>query len=151
MESKNRQCSISFVGQYELSVLGDHRIVLPANLIRQLEGNGTEEVLPGRIPGLRALILCPGNLWGKWLKKLKRGFPCLDTYGGARAFITPWEPTRWDSKGRITLPRRAREYAGIKAHDTVVVIGADYYIELWADEEFTRMTRECETGLGELA
>jgi len=149
VKTKKPHNSVSLLGKYEVAVLSDQRIILPANIIRQLEGNGIEKILLGRLPGCKALVLCPENLWSYWVKKITKRFPCLETQDGARAFLIPWQPTTWDSKGRISLPRRAKEYAGIRANHTVIVMCIDYYIELWAEEEFSKTTRKCEIALGE--
>ena len=144
---KKKPHPISFVGRYEVTVLTDRRIILPANVIRQLRDHGSERVFPGKLPRSRALVLCPENLWDHWVKKLKKSFPCLKTYNGARTFLVPWQPLSWDTKGRITLPRRAREYAGIKADETVIIMGMDYCFELWPEKEFNKITQECEATL----
>lgn len=144
---KKQQRSISFVGRYEVTVLADRRIILPANVIQQLKDHSVERVLVGRLPGLKALVLCPENLWGHWVKKLKKSFPCLKTHNGAITFLIPWRPIDWDAKGRITLPRRAREHAGIKADETAIIIGMDYCFELWPEKEFNDRVRECEAVL----
>ena len=144
---KKKPRSISFVGRYEVTVLTDRRIILPADVIRQLRDHNAERVFPGRLPGSRALVLCPENLWGNWVKKLKKSFPCLRTYNGARTFLVPWQPVGWDTKGRITLPRRAREYAGIKADETAIIMGMDYCFELWPEKEFNKIIQECEATL----
>ncbi|MHC4475099.1 MAG: hypothetical protein ACYTEL_05625 [Planctomycetota bacterium] len=149
LKTKKQQHSISFIGKYEVTVLNDRRIILPADIIRQLEGNGIERLLLGKFPGCKALVLCPEILWGKWLRKIRKKFPCLEIQDGARTFLIPWQPAKWDYKGRISLPRRARDYAGIITNSTVIIMGIDYYIELWAEEEFTKMTRECEIALVE--
>jgi DNA-binding transcriptional regulator/RsmH inhibitor MraZ len=144
---KKKQRSISFIGRYEVTVLTDRRIILPADVIRQLKDHNTEKILLGRLPGSRALVLCPENLWGHWVKKLKKNFPCLRTPNGARTFLIPWQPLSWDTKGRITLPRRAREYAGIKADETVIIMGMDNCFELWPEKEFNKIIQECEATL----
>jgi DNA-binding transcriptional regulator/RsmH inhibitor MraZ len=144
---KKKQRSISFVGRYEVTVLTDRRIILPANVIRQLRDHGTERVIPSKLPGSRALVLCPENLWGHWVKKLRNSFPCLMTHDGARTFLIPWQPVRWDTKGRITLPRRARDYAGIKANDTAIIVGTNYCFELWSEKDFNDKVQECEATL----
>jgi DNA-binding transcriptional regulator/RsmH inhibitor MraZ len=146
-KAKRQQRSVSFIGKYEVTVLSDERIILPAVIIRQLKAHGIERVLLGKLPGLKALVLCPENLWGHWVKKLKDSFPCLMTHNGARTFLIPWQPVRWDTKGRITLPRRARDYAGIKANDTAIIVGANYCFELWSEKNFNDKVRECEAVL----
>lgn len=150
MKTKNKHYSISFVGQYELTVLDDQRLILPSDVVRQLEDHGIEKVLAGRLPGFNALVLCPEALWGEWLKKLRRDFPAIETYDGARSFFTPWRPIGWDSKGRISLPRRARNHLGINAHDTAILVGTGFYFELWSEEEFNRITQDCELALREI-
>ena len=144
---KKKQRSISFVGRYEVTVLTDQRIILPADVIRQLRDHGKKRIFPSKLPGSRALVLCPENLWGHWVKKLKKSFPCLRTHNGAITFLIPWQPIGWDTKGRITLPRRAREYAGIKANETAIIVGADYCFELWSEKEFQEIIQGCEAAL----
>ncbi len=147
LKAKKQQRSISFIGRYEVTVLNDRRIILPADVIRQLRDHSTERILPGMLPGSRALVLCPENLWDHWVNKLKKSFPCLKTHNGAKIFLIPWQPIGWDTKGRITLPRRAREYAGIKAEETAIIMGTDYCFELWSEKNFNDKVRECEATL----
>lgn len=149
LKTRKQQYSLSFIGKYEVTVLNDRRIILPADIIRQLKSNGIEKLFLGKFPGCKALVLCPEIHWDKWLRKIRKKFPCLEIHNGARTFLIPWQPIKWDCKGRITLPRRAREYAGLIANSTVIIMGIDCCIELWAEEEFTKMTRECEIALGE--
>jgi len=146
-KAKRNQRSVSFFGRYEVTVLTDQRIVLPADVIRQLRSHRAEKILVGRLPRSRALVLCPENLWGHWVSKLEKSFPCLRTHNGARAFLIPWQPLIWDTKGRITLPRRAREYVSIKAGETAIIIGMEYCFELWSTKEFNKIIQECEAAL----
>src|SRR4030042_2399529 len=147
MKAKQRQHPVSFVGKYEATVLSDQRIILPTDVIRQLEDHGIQRVFPGRLPCLKALALCPESLWDQWTSKLKKNFPCLETHKGARTFLIPWQPISWDSKGRISLPRHARDFAGIKPDHTAIILGNDYCFELWSEEKFNEITRECEVVL----
>lgn len=147
MKPKKKQCSVSFIGKYEITILDDLRLILPSDVIRQLKHHGIEKVLAGKLPGFNALVLCPETLWGKWLNKLKKDFPLIETHDGARSFLIPWKPIGWDSKGRISLPRRARDHIGIRAHGTAILIGTGFCFELWGEEEFNKITRECELAL----
>lgn len=131
-----------------MTVLDDHRLILPSDALRQLERQGVDKVLAGRLPGFNALILCPEALWDDWLIKLTRDFPGIEAHYGARSFLIPWQPVKWDSKGRISLPRRARNYLGINSHETAILVGAGFYFELWSEEEFTRITKDCEIAIG---
>ncbi len=147
LRAKKQQRSISFVGKYEVTVLADQRIILPADVMQQLEDYGIERIFLGRLPGLKALVLCPANLWDYWINKLKKNFPCLRAHIGARSFLIPWQTIRWDNKGRITLPRRARDYIGIRANETAIIIGTNYCFELWPEKEFNKKIQECEAAL----
>lgn len=113
-----------------MSVLGDERIILPIGIISRLEDNGIKKILVGKLPGYKALILCPEALWGRWLNKIRRMFPCLKNHDGARTFIIPWQPVQWDTKGRISLPKQARDYAAIREYDPIIILGINYYFEL---------------------
>jgi DNA-binding transcriptional regulator/RsmH inhibitor MraZ len=144
MKAKQQQRSFLFVGKYEVTVLSDQRITLPAGVIRQLQDHGVRRVFPGRLPCLRALVLCPETFWGQWTNKLKKSFPRLESHSGAKDFLIPWQPISWDAKGRIVLPRRAREYAGIQPDHTVIILGNDGCFELWSEERFDETTQECE-------
>ena len=144
---KKKHRPVTFVGRYEVTVLTDQRIILPADVIRQLKNHSIERVFIGRLPGSKALVLCPENLWGCWIKKIKKSFPCLRTHVGSRSFLIPWQTIRWDNKGRITLPRRAREYACIKANETAIIMGTDYRFELWSEKEYDEIINECESAL----
>jgi len=147
LKSKKQQHSFSFIGKYEVTVLTDNRIILPVDVIRQLKDHNAKKIFPGRLPGSKALVLCPENLWDRWINKIKKSYPFLRTHDGARAFLIPWQPVGWDTKGRITLPRRAREYAGIKKNETAIIVGTDYCFELWSEKEFNDKVRECEDAL----
>ena len=144
MKVKQKYGTVSFVGKYELTVLSDWRIILPADVIRQLTIYNIKKIFPSRIPGLKALVLCPETLWSLWTSKLKKNFPCLKTHRGARTFLIPWQPIHWDSKGRISLPRKARDLTGIKPDQTAIILGNDYCFELWSEENFNEITQECE-------
>ncbi len=149
MKSKSRHHPISFIGKYEITVLGDQRLILPSKVIQQLRHHDIDELLIGKLPGSNALIMCPEALWGRWLDKLNSRFPSLQAYAGARSFLIPWQPIHWDAKGRISLPRRAREHIGITAHDDAILVGTGFYFELWGEDQFNQITQECEFALRE--
>lgn len=147
MNTEKQNTSIGLIGQHEVTVLEDGRIKLPSHLRRQLENAGVHVLLPGRVPGLKALVLCPEHLWHRWVHQLQKQFLNFKSHPGARVYCTPCKPITWDSQGRISLPALAYNYAGIKAEATVFITGMDYYLEIWAEEEFSKITLECERAL----
>jgi DNA-binding transcriptional regulator/RsmH inhibitor MraZ len=150
MKLKKQLNSINLFSQYEATVLADRRVILPTDVRQQFQGHGVEKICFGKLPGLKALVLCPENLWAQWTSDLEKTFPCLKTHAGARTFLTPFKPVGWDSKGRITLPYAAHNYAGIEIAGTVILVGRGYYCELWAEAELGRIAAECESALRQL-
>ena len=60
----------------------------------------------------------------------------LQRFVGANA-----EDVVFDKQGRILIPLRLREYAGIKKE--VVIVGAITHAEIWDKEEWQKMESEC--------
>lgn len=147
MEANEQLASIGLTGQCEVTVLEDGRIILPSDILRLLYHHHVQKLCAGRIPGLKALVLCPEQFWDRWISHLETKFPVLKTHPGATAYLTPFKPVAWDSQGRISLPALASNHAGIVRGGAVVLIGRDYHIELWAEAEFSKTMRECENAL----
>lgn len=147
MSNANEHSGIGPIPQYEVTVLEDGRIVLPIEICRHLRDNGAQKLYPGKIPGIKAVILCPQQWWGRWTDYLQTQFPSLKTHPGARAYLTPFRSIRWDSQRRISLPAGAHNYAKIGAKTTAVILGRDYYLEVWSEEEFSKLVQDCERQL----
>lgn len=147
MSKENRHSGIGPIPQYEVTVLEDGRIVLPIDICRQLKGNGVKKLYPGKIPGMKAVILCPQQWWNRWTDYLQTQFPSLKTHPGARAYLTPYKPISWDSQRRISLPAGAHNYVNIKPQTIAVILGKDYYLEVWSEEEFSKVVKDCERQL----
>jgi len=117
-----------FFGEYQYKVDEKGRVPLPPKFRREMrEGvilaKGTEKCILAYSPSewrrladsLAAKAVTPANL-----RKLNRAI-----FGSAFT-------TSFDGQGRITLPWPLRSYAEIG--ETVVVVGANNYVELWNDE-----------------
>jgi len=147
MKANEQLTSIGLIGRHEITVLDDGRIILPSDIVHLLQAAGVKKLYPAEIPGLKALVLCPEQLWNRWVAHLETKFPTIKTHPGARAYLTPFKPVAWDSQGRISLPALASNHAGIRARGTVVIIGNTYYMELWAEDEFSKIRQGCEDAL----
>lgn len=150
MSKKDSHFDISIIPQYEVTVLEDSRILLPIEFRRRLAACGVKKLYPGKIPGMKAVILCPQQWWSRWTDYLQTQFPSLKTHPGARAYLTPFKSIGWDPQGRISLPADVHNYAGIKRKTTAVILGKDYYLELWSEEEFSKAVLDCERQLTKL-
>jgi len=152
MNQKKQKCPLSLVGQREITVLDDGRIKLPTDVLRTLRSAepSSSGLYPGRIPLTKALVLCPEPLWDRWKGDLQSQFPALKTHPGAAAYLNPFKPVKWDRQGRLSLPAEAHDLAGISGSLTVVLVGRDYYLQIWAKKEFDKAVAECDATLLEL-
>lgn len=117
-----------FLGEYQHTLDSKGRVILPSAFREELEGGlvmtvgldhcltihsraGWEQVLDG----LRAL---------RTTDRRERMF--------VRMLTASAQAEELDKQGRITVPSRLREYAGLSGN--VAVIGADSRIELWNAE-----------------
>jgi DNA-binding transcriptional regulator/RsmH inhibitor MraZ len=153
MEPDKQDIPAGLVGQRDITVLDDGRIKLPGDIMAELESlTRLEKVLyPGRIPQVRAIVLCPEEHWDHWQVHLQSQFPLLKTHPGAIAYLHPFKPATWDRYGRVSLPAAASYYAGIRKGISAVLIGKGYYLELWPEEEFKKALRDCEAALAKAA
>jgi DNA-binding transcriptional regulator/RsmH inhibitor MraZ len=146
MESPKQALSVGLIGQRDTTVLDDGRIKLPADILTMLKSLrlSRNRLCPGRMPRVKALVLCPELFWERWREHLRSRFPLLKSHPGAAAYLDPFKPIGWDRQGRISLPGPASSYAGIRAGHTVIFLGKEYYLEVWAEEEFNKAIAECE-------
>jgi len=151
MKPRKQDSSVGLVGQWDITVLDDGRIKLPADVLRMLQSLGLSSyrLCPGRIPREKALVLCPEQFWDRWKEALLSQFPLLKTHRGAAAFINPFKPIGWDTHGRISLPAPACYYAGIGKGVPIILVGKDYYMELRTEEEFMKAFEDCKAALAE--
>jgi MraZ protein len=117
-----------FFGEYQYKVDEKGRVPLPPKFRREMKeavilARGTEKYIIVYPPAewkrladtLAAKAVTPANL-----RKLNRVI-----FGSAFS-------ASFDRQGRITLPSSLRSYAEIS--DTVIVVGANNYVELWNEE-----------------
>lgn len=133
-----------FVGTFEHSLDDKGRVVLPSTFRSQLADRGF----------LSQFGDCLGvwteedfrDLADRLTQKVRDGVASPDALRGLAANAHEVRP---DSQGRITIPQRLREHAGLERD--VVVIGAFERIEVWdatrwqraraaADESLTQVT-----------
>jgi MraZ protein len=117
-----------FFGEYQYKVDEKGRLPLPPKFRRDMKEaviltRGTEKCIAvyplaewGRLAdSLATKVVTPANL-----RRLNRAI-----FGSAFSIS-------FDGQGRITLPFPLRSYAEIG--DTVFVVGANHYVELWNEE-----------------
>jgi MraZ protein len=119
-----------FLGEYQHTLDPKGRVILPSAFREELEGGlvmtvGLDHCLTVHsregwnevVEGLRAL---------RTTDRRERMF--------ARMLTASAQAEQLDRQGRITIPARLRDYAGLRGN--VAVIGADSRIELWNAESW---------------
>lgn len=147
MKDKQRQQEYGFLGQYETRVLGDGRIRLPAEVVRQLSDCSVKKIRPGIMPKEKALVLWPDILWEQWTNCIREQFPVLVNADSSRVFLAASKPTRWDRQGRIYISTRLREYASIVPGQAILIVGVNDHFELWPQKAFDEVVARCERAL----
>ena len=138
-----------FLGEYEVPVDDKGRVFIPAELRRKLvpEAGDTFVVVRG-LDG--CLTAHPQNTW---VQIARRMMELSQTEQKVRRFfrgtLSRAAEVRLDRQGRVSIPRKLLERAGIL--DRMVVIGALDRLEFWNPEVWYRYIEEAESTLEEVA
>lgn len=113
-----------FVGTYEHSLDDKGRVVLPSSLRNELMGQGVISQIDRclgiwTVDGFR-------EVGDRMLASIREGQARLDAM---RALASAADTVRPDGQGRIVIPQRLRDFAGLDKD--VVIIGAFDHIEVW--------------------
>lgn len=123
-----------FKGQHENAIDEKGRVAIPVKMRRALTPAANETFTATR--GFeRCVVLYPLDRW----EEMEEDFRRLNPYQKeTRDFVRTM--TRWaedlplDKQGRVVLPRRLMDFAGLS--DAAIVIGSLDHIELWAPGAF---------------
>ena len=120
-----------FFGEYPYKVDEKGRVPLPPKFRRQMR----EGVILTRGMGEKCIAVYPIAEWKRLSESLaaKAVTPANLRKLNRSIFGSAFDASL-DGQGRITLPFSLREYAGIG--DTVIVVGANNFIELWCEGEW---------------
>lgn len=134
-----------FMGEYQHSVDGKGRLIIPAKL---REGLGERFVATKGLEN--ALFLFPLDEWERFGEKL-RALPMAS--GAARAFTRLFfsgaTDCEVDPQGRILLPANLREFASIEKD--VVIVGVQSRVEIWSKERWEEYCQQAEESFAETA
>ena len=133
-----------FIGNIEAKSDSKGRVFLPACFRRILQEAGCEKVMLRKDVYQDCLVLYPEKSWNEQLDLLRSR---LDKWNSKhqmifRQFVADVEELNIDSNGRILLPKRYLNLAGIKQE--VRFIGMDDTIEIWAKEKVEKPFMEAE-------
>ncbi|MBR4847895.1 MAG: division/cell wall cluster transcriptional repressor MraZ [Bacteroidaceae bacterium] len=124
-----------FIGNIEAKTDNKGRVFLPACFRRILQNGGCDKVMLRKDVYQDCLVLYPFSSWNEQLDLLRSR---LDKWNSRhqmifRQFVADVEELSIDGNGRILLPKRYLNIAGIKQE--VRFIGMDDTIEIWAKEK----------------
>ena len=120
-----------FSGEDTHSLDEKGRVAIPARLRGYAETAEGREVWYATRGFERCLLLFTGETWKHLLQDKLSGLSLGNRQHRVfiRNFVSPAVSVQADKQGRILVPQRLREYAGIE--DDVLILGANKYIELW--------------------
>lgn len=115
------------LGQFSYTLDSKGRLTIPSRFRDELSA----EIVVTR--GLdHCLTVYPIDVWEEISQKVT-SLPITDPRGRAlrRIFFADAVNAELDRQGRILIPDRLREIAGLELTSEVVVVGLDKFIELW--------------------
>lgn len=121
-----------FLGQSTYTLDDKGRIIIPS---RYREALGEEVIVTRSLDP--CITLYPMDMWMELVQKVN-ALPMTSTPGRAlrRLLFADAANVMPDRQGRILLPERLREYAGLEAASSVLIVGLDRYIEFWKPERW---------------
>lgn len=120
-----------FTGNYDAKADSKGRVFLPAAFRKILITSGEEGLIMRRDVFQECLVLYPGSVWNKMVDTITERTNPFDRKGreNLRRFVAASDSVSLDNDGRILIPRRYLEVAGITTD--VRFIGMDNTIEIW--------------------
>ena len=123
---------IRFLGNIEAKTDAKGRVFIPATFRKQLQAASEESLVLRKDVFQDCLVLYPESVWFKTQEQLRRRLNRWNARQQAvfRQFVSDAEVVVPDGNGRILIPRRYLQMAGIESE--VRFIGMDNTIEIWA-------------------
>lgn len=126
-----RNTHMRFTGNIDAKMDEKGRVFLPAVFRKVMQREGVEGLILRRDVFQKCLVLYPENVWNTQVDAITQRTNMFDSNGRAalRGFVAGAESVSMDSNGRILIPQRYAEIAGLEYE--VRFIGVDDTIEIW--------------------
>ena len=126
---------MQFLGNIEAKTDAKGRVFIPATFRKLLQAAGEERLVLRKDVFQDCLVLYPESVWFCTQDVLRQRLNPWNARQQAvfRQFVSDAEVVVPDGNGRILIPRRYLQMAGIEAE--VRFIGMDQTIEIWAREK----------------
>lgn len=136
------------LGEFDCTMDAKGRVRLPSGLLKQLGEEGHSFVMNKGFE--KHLTLYPQSVWDKTVKEFETlNLYNNDTRNFLRRFHNGATPIEVDEQGRILIPKRLAEYAGVEK-DVILNAFGDK-IEIWDAAEFERMMNDDTVNMADLA
>lgn len=124
-----------FIGNIDAKTDAKGRVFIPSNFRKLLDKNEEEQLVMRKDTYQQCLILYPLSEWDKELTDLRSRLNKYDEEQQQlyRQFLLDSEMVSIDKNGRILIPKRYLQLAGINSE--VRFVGVDYTIEVWSKEK----------------
>lgn len=121
-----------FTGSIDAKTDEKGRVFVPSVFRKILQKEGEEGLVLRRDLFENCLVLYPMSVWNAQVDAVRQRTNMFDRCQrqGLRLFMADAEEVTLDSGGRMLIPRRYMEHAGIKGE--VRFIGVDNTIEVWS-------------------
>lgn len=139
---------MQFLGEHEVPVDAKGRIFIPAEFRKKLPPEAASFVVVRGLDG--CLTAYPQQVWDEIAQKMMRLPPTeqkVRVY--IRGMLSQAAEVRLDRQGRVLIPRKLLDRAGIK--DGMIVIGALDKLEFWNPEAWNEFMSQAEPVLEEVA
>lgn len=125
---------IQFLGNIEAKTDAKGRVFIPSSFRKQLQAASEERLVLRKDVFQDCLVLYPESVWFKTQNQLRQRLSKWNAQHQRvfRQFVSDAEMMIPDGNGRILLPKRYLQMAGIQ--NDVRFIGVDNTIEIWAKE-----------------
>lgn len=126
---------MQFLGNIEAKTDAKGRVFIPATFRKLLQAAGEERLVLRKDVFQDCLVLYPESVWFNTQDVLRQRLNPWNARQQAvfRQFVSDAEVMVPDGNGRILIPRRYLQLAGIR--DEVRFIGMDQTIEIWSREK----------------
>ena len=134
-----------FLGEYQHSVDGKGRMVLPRKFRDALAGGCV--ITKGQE---RCLYIFPADRWQEEVEKVQK-LPRTDRRARnfSRSFFAGASDQVPDGQGRIAIPAALRSYASLQKE--VTVVGVAERVEIWATDAWESLSSEADDYYAEIA
>lgn len=125
---------VRFIGNIDAKMDEKGRVFFPAVFRRALQKEGDEALMIRRDVHQNCLVLYPKSVWNAQLDELRSRLNRWNAQQQMvfRQFVAGVDELPIDGNGRILIPRRLQQMAGLQG--SVRFIGMDDTIELWSKE-----------------